>query len=63
MISYSLGKTDNQNEKQDQNNNHRLKSNYKILEYVKSIESAVELQNLFFKEAKKALRCFKQTYF
>lgn len=45
MINYGLGKTDNQNKKQDENNNHSLKSNYKIL------GSAAELQNLFFKKS------------
>jgi len=47
MINYGLEKTDNQDKKQDQNNNHPPKSNYKML------ESAAELQNLFFEEAKK----------
>ncbi|XP_029341775.1 uncharacterized protein LOC115033011 [Acyrthosiphon pisum] len=47
MINYGLGKTDNQNKKQDQNNNHPPKSNYKML------ESAAELQNLFFEEVKR----------
>jgi len=32
MINYGLGKTDNHDKKQDQNNNHPPKSNYKVLE-------------------------------